>query len=62
MPTWAQSSRFMRTYTAEAGSSPTSTVARPGVRPSDSMAALTRSRTAAATALPSMTVALTASS
>jgi hypothetical protein len=33
MPTSTQRLRFMRTYVAEAGSSPTSTVARQGVTP-----------------------------
>src|ERR687898_982038 len=50
MPTSAESSRFMRTYTADAGSSPTRMVASPGVRPMAATSRLTSSRTFAATA------------
>ncbi len=60
MPTSAESSRFIRTYTAEAGSSPTRIVARPGVRSSCSTSAFTSARTLAATALPSMIWAMAA--
>ena len=42
MPTWAESSRFMRTYTDDAGSSPTSTVAKPGRSPSELISSATR--------------------
>src|ERR1019366_2625031 len=52
------------TYTAEAGSSPTSTVARPGARPVSAVKAstslATSARTRAAIALPSIRVALMA--
>src|SRR3954452_19625448 len=60
MPTSAHVRCLLRTYTCELGSSPTSTVASPGVMPC-CVSALTRSRssslTAAAIALPSRIVA-----
>src|SRR5919108_4685665 len=59
MPTSAESSRFIRTYMADAGSSPTRIVASPGFRAMAPTPRATRSRTRAATALPSMTRALT---
>src|SRR5215218_267453 len=58
IPTSAESSRFMRTYVADAGSSPTRIVARPGPRSMASTSRATCSRTRAATALPSITRAL----
>src|ERR1051325_556540 len=63
MPTSSVCLRLLPTYTWEAGSSPTSTVARPGPRPawapaSSVTCSATASRTSAATALPSITVAL----
>src|SRR5919108_5229606 len=58
IPTSAESSRFMRTYVAEAGSSPTRIVARPGFRSMASTSRATCSRTRAATVLPSMMRAL----
>src|ERR1035437_8896772 len=61
MPACARARVLAATYTTEPGSSPTSTVARPGVRPVRSVNARTSSatcsRTRAATALPSMIVA-----
>ena len=59
MPTSAESSRFMRTYTAEAGSSPTRIVASPGFVSRAATSAATSALTRAATALPSMIVAVT---
>src|SRR3954452_8393216 len=61
IPTSSVCLRLLPTYTCEAGSSPTRTVARPGMRPpwlaaSSRTAAATRARTSAATALPSMTI------
>src|SRR5215208_7082414 len=58
MPTSAESSPFIRTYIADAGSSPTSTVARPGVPGNDATSRATSAFTRAATALPSMISAL----
>src|SRR2546423_15657143 len=60
IPTSSVCLRLFPTYTCEAGSSPTSTVARPGIRPPKAAASsctsrATRARTSAATALPSMT-------
>src|ERR1700691_810591 len=64
MPASAQARCLEPTYTTEPGSSPTSTVASPGVRPVPSVNARTRSdtspRTRAAIALPSMIVAVMA--
>src|SRR4051794_3965546 len=63
MPTSAQSRCLPSTYACDPGSSPTSTVPRPGTMPR-SASALTRARrssfTAAAVALPSRMVAVTA--
>ena len=59
-----QRSPLLRTYTCEAGSSPTSTVTRPGVCPVSAMnrprPRATRSRTLRRMALPSMMVAMAA--
>ena len=63
MPTSAQSRCLPRTYAWLAGSSPTSTVPRPGSTPrsrSASMRALSSPRMVAAVALPSRRVAVTA--
>ena len=63
MPTSAQSRCLPRTYAWLAGSSPTSTVPRPGSIPrsrSASMRALSSPRMVAAVALPSRRVAVTA--
>src|SRR5882672_7011765 len=64
MPTSAHARCLPLTYTADAGSSPTSTVASPGTRPVRSRNAstcwATSARTRAAIALPSMMLALTA--
>src|SRR6185503_12268480 len=59
MPTSAEALCLEFTYTAEAGSSPTSTVASPGARPCSATnwptSSATSARTRAATALPSIT-------
>src|SRR6478672_2866943 len=64
MPTSAHARCLPLTYTADAGSSPTSTVASPGTRPvrsrNTSTCSATSARTRAAIALPSMMLALTA--
>src|SRR5580700_6590165 len=62
MPASAHALRLFATYTADAGSSPTRIVARPGARPvrsrNSATSRATSARTRAATSLPSMIVAL----
>lgn len=58
MPHSAQSASLPRTYTCEAGSSPTNTTASPGRRGSSAAAAAARALTLTASAFPSIRTAM----
>ena len=58
MPHSAQSTSLPRTYTCEAGSSPTNTTASPGRRGSSAAAAAARALTLTASAFPSIRTAM----